>query len=155
MTLEHNQPHNPARHLEAGGGSFGTCLSFPSVRAIMAVRSGDVLCVRGKDAHPMTETPNDDNPGFVGSEPEHCFACFRFICPGQTYYLTVDGTVLCEDCALTDDIVRVREDLVIGVKRDRLLIQRGEAEVEVFPGEIRHLVNALVEAAVRLVGQQT
>lgn len=43
------------------------------------------VCVRGKDAHPMTETPNDDNPGFVANESEHCFACFRLICPGQTY----------------------------------------------------------------------
>jgi hypothetical protein len=47
----------------------------------------------------------------------------------------------------------VRDDLAVEVKGDRLLIQRGRAEVEVFPGEIRHLVNALAEAAVRLVGQ--
>ena len=81
----------------------------------------------------MTETPNDDIPGFVAKEPEHCFACFRLIRPGQTYYLTIDGTVLCEDCALTDHIIRVREDLVIEVKRERLLIRRGEAEVRYSP----------------------
>jgi hypothetical protein len=44
--------------------------------------------------------------------------------------------------------------LVVEVKRDRLVIQRGKAEVEVLPGEIRHLVNALAEAAVRLVDQE-
>jgi hypothetical protein len=37
--------------------------------------------------------------------------------------------------------------LAVEVKRDRLLIQRGKAEVQVFPGEIRHLVNALAEGA--------
>ena len=47
-------------------------------------------------------------------------------------------------------VIHVREDLAVEVKRDRLLVQRGEAAVEVFPGEIRHLVNALAEAG-RLV----
>ena len=75
----------------------------------------------------------------------------RLIRPGQTYYLTIEGTVLCADCALVEGVIRVREDLVVQIKRDRLLIQRGEAEVEVFPSEIRHLVNALAEAAARLV----
>jgi hypothetical protein len=40
------------------------------------------------------------------------------------------------------------------VKSDRLVIRRGEAEVEVFPNEIRHLANALAEAAVRVVDQK-
>jgi hypothetical protein len=95
----------------------------------------------------MTETPNDAKPGFVAKKPGHCFACFRLIRPGQTYYLTIEHEVLGADCALIEDVIRVREDSVVKVKRDRLLIQRGEAEVEVFPGEIRHLVNALAEAA--------
>jgi hypothetical protein len=43
-------------------------------------------------------------------------------------------------------VIRVREDLAVDVKRDRLVVRRGEAKVEVFPGEIRHLVNALAEA---------
>ena len=51
-------------------------------------------------------------------------------------------------------VIRVRDDLTVEVKRDRLLVQRGQAVVEVLPGEIRHLVNALVEAAVRLVDQE-
>ena len=24
----------------------------------------------------MTDTPNDDQPGFVAEEPEHCHACY-------------------------------------------------------------------------------
>ena len=45
----------------------------------------------------------------------------------------------------------MRDDLAVEVKRDRLVVRRGQAKVEVFPGEIRHLVNALAEAAGRLV----
>jgi hypothetical protein len=66
----------------------------------------------------------------------------------------MEHEVLCADCALVAEVIRVREDLAIEVKRDRLLVRRGEAEVEVFPGEIRHLVNALAEAAARLVDQK-
>jgi hypothetical protein len=43
-------------------------------------------------------------------------------------------------------VIRVREDLAVEVKRDWLLVRRGEVAVEVFPGEIRHLVKALAEA---------
>jgi hypothetical protein len=42
----------------------------------------------------MTDTPNDDQPGFVAEKPEHCFACFRLIRPGQTYHMTIDFEVL-------------------------------------------------------------
>jgi hypothetical protein len=31
----------------------------------------------------MTDTPNDDTPGFVAEEPVHCYTCFRLIRPGQ------------------------------------------------------------------------
>ena len=58
------------------------------------------------------------------------------------------------DCALSEGVIRVRDDLAVEVKRDRLWIQRGKAELEVLPGESRHLVNALVEAATRLVDRQ-
>jgi hypothetical protein len=43
-------------------------------------------------------------------------------------------------------VIRVRGDLAVEVKRDRLVVRRDEANVEVFPDEIRHLVNALAEA---------
>jgi hypothetical protein len=104
----------------------------------------------------MTQTHNDDDkPGFLTEELVHCFACFRLIRSGQTYYLTIEREVLCADCALDEGVIRVRDDLAIEDKRDRLVIQHGEAEVVAFPEEIRHLVNALSEAAVRLVDGQT
>jgi hypothetical protein len=59
----------------------------------------------------MTETPDDDKPGFVAEEPVHCYACFRLIRPGQTYYLTIEHVVLCANCALDEGVIRVREDL--------------------------------------------
>jgi hypothetical protein len=77
----------------------------------------------------MTDTPNDDKPGFVAGQPEHCHACCRLIHPGQIYYLTIEHEVLCADCALSEGVIRVREDLVVEVKRDRLVIQRGKAEL--------------------------
>ena len=82
----------------------------------------------------------------MAEKPGRCFACFRLIRPGQTYYLTMEQEVLCADCALDEGVIHVREDLVVDVKRDRVVVRRGEAEVEVLPHEIRHLVNALAEA---------
>ena len=48
----------------------------------------------------------------------------------------------------------MREDLAVESKRDRLLVRRGHAEVEVFRGEIWHLANASAQAAATLVGQR-
>lgn len=48
----------------------------------------------------------------------------------------------------------MREDLAIEVKCDRLLVRRDEAKPEDPPGEIRHLVSALAEAAGRLVDME-
>jgi hypothetical protein len=48
----------------------------------------------------MTNTPTADQPRFIAEKPEHCFACYRLIRPGQTYYLTVEQEVLCADCVL-------------------------------------------------------
>lgn len=56
----------------------------------------------------MSDIPNDDQPGFGAEEPEHCPACYRLIRPGQTYYLTIEGIVHCEDCALSKGVIRVR-----------------------------------------------
>jgi hypothetical protein len=70
----------------------------------------------------MTTTPTDDRLGFIAEQPEHCFACCRLIKAGQTYYLTIEQGVLCEDCALSEGVVPVREDLAVELKRDRLLV---------------------------------
>ena len=91
----------------------------------------------------MTETPTDDKPGFVAEEPEHCHACYRLIQPGETYYLTVGQAILCEACLGADDALRVSEDLLVVVEDGRLLVRRGGSTVEVFPHEVRRLVDAL------------
>jgi hypothetical protein len=70
---------------------------------------------------------------------------------GQTYYLTIEQEVVCADCALSEGVIRVRDDLAVEVKRDRLLVRRGRAEVDVFPGGIRHPLSALAKATGRLV----
>jgi len=75
----------------------------------------------------MIDTPTDDQPGFVSEKPEHCFACFRLIRPGQTYYLTIEQGVLCADCAILSSLVgdarqplesdgAVRQVIALGLK---------------------------------------
>jgi hypothetical protein len=68
--------------------------------------------------------------------------------------LTIEFEVLYEDYARWEGVVRVKEDLGVWIKRDRLLIRRGTAEVEAFPAKARHLVKALGEAAVGLMDQE-
>lgn len=68
----------------------------------------------------MTETPTNDQPSFVAEQPEHCFACYHLIRRGQTYYLTIEQEVPCTDCALDEDVVRVRDDLAIEIECDRM-----------------------------------
>jgi hypothetical protein len=63
----------------------------------------------GKGATAVRDVLNEDKPGFVAEKPEHCFACYRLIRPGQTYYLTIDGIVHCEDCALSEGVTQVRD----------------------------------------------
>lgn len=61
--------------------------------------------------------------------------------------------MLCADCVLNEGLIRVRDGLAVEVKPDRLVVKRGNDEVEALPGEVRHLVNALVEGAERLGGE--
>ena len=62
---------------------------------------------------------------------------------------------LCPDCARTADAIRLAGGLTVEVQEDRLLVRRGSAVVEVLPREVRHLVDALVEAAARLEDEKT
>ena len=126
------------------------------------VRMADALCCiniwgkraaepsRGEGATAVTHTHDDDKPGFVAEELEHCFVCFRPIRPGQIYHLPIEFEVLCADRALSEDVIPVRDDLPVEAKRDRLLVQRGNVEVEVFAGEIRYRVAAVVDATAEL-----
>ena len=86
----------------------------------------------------MIKAPNDDQPGFVAEEPEHCHACYRLIQPGQTYYLTIGQAVLCEDCIGAADAIRVADDLVVVVEDGRLLVRRNRATVEILPSKAWH-----------------
>ena len=68
--------------------------------------------------------------------------------------MTIKLEVLYENYAHLEGVFRVKEELGVWIKCDRLLIQRGTAEVEVFPAKVRHLVKALAEAAVGLMDQE-
>jgi hypothetical protein len=61
--------------------------------------------------------------------------------------------ILCEACLGAADAIRVTDDLAIVVEDGRLLMRSGDATFEIFPREVRRLVDALVEAA-RLVDRQ-
>ena len=50
--------------------------------------------------------------------------------------------------------VRQARGLTVHVGHDTLLLRRGGDTFEVFPQEVRHLVDALVEGAVELVDEQ-
>ena len=103
----------------------------------------------------MPTAPTADQPGIVSEEPEHCHDCYRLISPGQRYFLTMELAALCPDCAETADAIRLSDGLTVEVEQDRVLVRRGTAVVEVFPHEVRHLVDALVEAGARVVDRQT
>jgi hypothetical protein len=98
----------------------------------------------------MTETPADDQPGFVAEEPEHCHDCYWLIRPGQGYFLTIEQAVVCPDCAKKGDAIRLAGGLTVEVQEDRLLVMRGGETVEVLTHDVRHLADALVEAAALL-----
>jgi hypothetical protein len=97
----------------------------------------------------MTDTPTDDQPGSLAEKAEHCVACYRLICPGQTYYLTMKYEVLCADCALdapammpsSRGVIRVGDDLAVEVKRD----WQGRPDAAWARAEAHHLILALTE----------
>ena len=51
--------------------------------------------------------------------------------------------------------VRRASGLTVHVGHNTLLLRRGGATFEVYPQEVRHLVDALVEGAVELVDEAT
>jgi hypothetical protein len=69
--------------------------------------------------------------------------------------LTIEQAVVCPDCIRTVDAIRLSSGLTVEVREDGLLLRRGSGIVDVFPHEVRHLVDALVEAAARLVERRT
>jgi hypothetical protein len=99
----------------------------------------------------------EDTLPLIAQHPEHCFECFRLIRPGETYYQTAENTVLCQQCVRKGvsmevlDTIQATDDLVVEVGEDRLRVRRGDTRVEVLLTEVRHLVDALGEAAARAV----
>jgi hypothetical protein len=102
----------------------------------------------------------EDSLPLIAQHPEHCFECFRLIRPGETYYQTAENTVLCPECASKGasmevlDTIQATDDLVVEMGDDRLRVRRGGDTVEVLLTEVRHLVDALGEAAARAVNLQ-
>ena len=98
----------------------------------------------------MTKSPTDDLPGFVADEPEHCHDCYRLIRPGQRYFLTIEQAVVYPDCVRAVDAIRLKDGLTVEIGKDTRPVRHGGSEVEVFPHEVRHLVDALVKGAASL-----
>ena len=55
----------------------------------------------------MGDIRNYDKADLVAEKPEHCFACYRFIQPGQTCYLTVGLAILRDIQIAATDSMRV------------------------------------------------
>jgi hypothetical protein len=73
----------------------------------------------------MTETPTDDQPGFVAEEPKHCHDCYRPIRPGQRHFLAIGRASQCPDCVTGADAIRLCGGLAVEIGEYRLLVRRG------------------------------
>lgn len=73
----------------------------------------------------MTETPTDDQPGFVAGDPEHYHDCYRLIRSGQRYFLTINQAVLCQGSIVVADGIRLSGGLSIEVGEVKVLVRRG------------------------------
>ena len=110
----------------------------------------------------MTEiATDDDQSGFVAEEPDHCLDCFRLIHPGETYYPGEDDTVLYPNC-VSDlhisgdfDTIHATEKIAVDYGSGLIRMRRAGAAIIVTLGGVRHLVDALVEAGVRLANPET
>jgi hypothetical protein len=107
----------------------------------------------------MPQAVSGESTALIVTDPEHCLDCSRLIRPGETYYLGQDDTVLCptgvsdllngEDFETIQETERVAVDYGGGLLR----LRREAAAIIIAPEEVRHLADALVEAATRLVEQ--
>ena len=109
---------------------------------------------------PMTRALSRDTNALIATDPEHCLDCFRLIRPGETYYQGKDDTVLCPNC-VNDlligedfDTIQATERVAVDYGGGLIRVRREGAAIIVAPGEVRHLVDALVEAATRVVDEQ-
>jgi hypothetical protein len=102
----------------------------------------------------MTGTCIVDTEELIAQHPEHCYECYRLIRPGETYHQMAEFTVLCLECASKKvevfDTVQASDDLLVEVGDGSMRVRRGDAVVVVYPAEVRHLVDALVESGVQM-----
>ena len=99
---------------------------------------------------------NEDTMPMTSQHSEHCHRCYRLIPPGETHYETGKNTVLCKRCAAAKslDAIQAADDLAVEIHEHHLTLRRGNESLDVRLDEVRHLVDALVDAAVRLVNYQ-
>ena len=109
----------------------------------------------------MTQTLSTDTIPRIAREPEHCLDCFCLIRPGEAYHLGKDGTVLCPMCIsdllIGEDFgtIQATEQVAVDYGGGLLRMRREGAAVIIAPQEVRHLVDALVEAATGIVDEQS
>ena len=108
----------------------------------------------------MTLAYTSDTIAHIATAPEHCPDCFRLIRPGESYHLGTDDTVLCPMCVsglLTGeefDTIQATERVAVDYGGGLIRLRREGAAIIVAPGEVRHLVDALVEAATTVANEQ-
>jgi hypothetical protein len=100
----------------------------------------------------MTQISAGDIPALIATNPEHCLDCFRLIRQGETYHQGKDDTVPCPNCVsdllIGEDVdtIQVTEQVAVDYGGGLIRLRRAGAAIIVAPGEVRHLIDALVEA---------
>jgi hypothetical protein len=107
----------------------------------------------------MTQDLASDALALIATDPEHCLECFRLIHPGETYHQGKDNTVLCPTCfsnlLIGEDFgtIHATYQVCVDYGGGLMRVRREGAAIVLAPGEVRHLVDALVEAATRVADE--
>ena len=105
----------------------------------------------------MTQPHPEETLALIVATPDHRLDCFRLIRPGRNYYQGNGNTVLCPTCCgnllIGEDsqALTTTSGLIVDYGGGLIRIRREGATIEVKTRAVRHLVDALVEAAVGLV----
>lgn len=75
-------------------------------------------------------------------------------CLGQRYSLAIEQAVDRQDHIKAKDAIRLSGCWMVDVRENPLLVRLGIEAGEVFPREVRHLADALVEVTARLANRQ-
>ena len=108
----------------------------------------------------MLESRAHDIQALTATSPEHCLDCFRLIRPGETYYPGQDDAVLCPNC-VSDlligeefDTIQATEQVSVDYGSALIRVRRQGAAIILPLCEVRHFVDALVEAARTLLDKR-